>query len=334
MFSLKLSISINPTKNKTMTSRISLTMLLLALGIQVVNAASAASSTTANKPVENASTQVAGSKPAATAQSTAVAIPRVFTDAEKDSCLKMMGFLVSQRSGLPSLELTEKEWNLVFEGMKLKSSPVDTQEEWMSCQEWVQQRDREKSTARKQAQTKAAQEYFAKLDKDKDVRKTDSDLYYKIKSAGTGDKPKENDIVTINYTGKLLDGTVFNDTSKSGTPAEFALNDVIPGMNEGLKLIGKGGKIELYVPAKLAYGDQEPPGIPAGSTLVFEVELIDLKPNSSEIDLSKLIDFGPENANPQQNQAATQPAKTPEETKSNSATTTTQPANGANKATN
>ena len=95
---------------------------------------------------------------------------------------------------------------------------------------------------------------------------------------GTGAPPKPTDTVKVNYTGALIDGTVFDSSERQGKPGEFVLNSVIAGWTEGLQKIGKGGKMRLFVPPQLGYGDDGRPGIPPGSVLVFEVELLDINP--------------------------------------------------------
>src|SRR4029079_6257408 len=89
---------------------------------------------------------------------------------------------------------------------------------------------------------------------------------------------KPNETVKVHYVGTLVNGTEFDSSVKRGEPVEFQLDQVIPGWTEGLQKISKGGKIKLYVPPQLAYGDEGRPGIPPASTLVFDVELIDIKP--------------------------------------------------------
>jgi FKBP-type peptidyl-prolyl cis-trans isomerase FkpA len=109
-------------------------------------------------------------------------------------------------------------------------------------------------------------------------KKTASGLAYKIEKAGTGAKPKETDTVKVHYHGTLIDGTVFDSSKDRGKEVSFPLNRVIKGWTEGLQLIGKGGKIKLVIPSELAYGDHgAPPKIPGGATLVFEVELFEIK---------------------------------------------------------
>jgi FKBP-type peptidyl-prolyl cis-trans isomerase len=108
------------------------------------------------------------------------------------------------------------------------------------------------------------------------AKPTASGLYYIETKKGSGQSPKETDIVKVHYTGKLLDGTVF-DSSVGKDPIEFPLNGVIKGWTEGLQLMKKGGKANLIIPSAIAYGPQGGGPIPPYSTLVFEVELLDVK---------------------------------------------------------
>ncbi|MBL6964054.1 MAG: FKBP-type peptidyl-prolyl cis-trans isomerase [Bacteroidetes bacterium] len=115
------------------------------------------------------------------------------------------------------------------------------------------------------------------------VKTTPSGLQYKIISEGEGPNPSPTDMVTVHYRGKLIDGTVFDASYDRGEPIEFALNQVIPGWTEGVQLMNKGSKYEFYIPSNLAYGDKGAGEvIPAGSTLIFEVELLSFKAGGSE----------------------------------------------------
>jgi FKBP-type peptidyl-prolyl cis-trans isomerase FkpA len=131
----------------------------------------------------------------------------------------------------------------------------------------------------KDAQENAAkgQAYRDKFAKEKGVKKTESGLLYQVEKPGTGDAPKDSDTVVVNYKGTLADGTEFDNSYTRGEPLSFRLDGVIPGWTEGLKHIKKGGKITLVIPPELAYGKTGVPGIPANSTLVFNVELLDVK---------------------------------------------------------
>ncbi len=138
------------------------------------------------------------------------------------------------------------------------------------------------SQAKPAEQAKQAKEDGAKLaaefKKKADVKETKSGLLYRVEKEGSGDAIKDTDVVKVHYTGKLPNGKVFDSSVERGQPVEFALNQVIQGWIEGLQLIKKGGKIELVIPAELAYGDQEMGAIPANSTLYFEVEVLDVNP--------------------------------------------------------
>ncbi|KGT91011.1 peptidylprolyl isomerase [Erwinia typographi] len=126
--------------------------------------------------------------------------------------------------------------------------------------------------------TEKGNAYATKFAKEKGVKKTESGLLYQVEKEGTGDVPKDSDTVVVNYKGTLIDGTEFDNSYTRGEPLSFRLDGVIPGWTEGLKHVKKGGKIKLVIPPQLAYGKNGVPGIPANSTLVFDVELLDIKP--------------------------------------------------------
>lgn len=108
------------------------------------------------------------------------------------------------------------------------------------------------------------------------VSTTPTGLRYVTVVEGTGAAPTASDIVTVHYTGRLLDGTVFDSSVSRGEPAAFPLQAVIKGWTEGLQLMKEGGKTVFYIPSDLAYGEMGTPGGPIGpnSDLIFEVELI------------------------------------------------------------
>ena len=126
--------------------------------------------------------------------------------------------------------------------------------------------------------TQKGEAFATKFAKEKGVKKTESGLLYQVEKEGAGDSPKDSDTVVVNYKGTLIDGTEFDNSYTRGEPLSFRLDGVIPGWTEGLKHVKKGGKIKLVIPPQLAYGKNGVPGIPANSTLVFDVELLDIKP--------------------------------------------------------
>ncbi len=108
---------------------------------------------------------------------------------------------------------------------------------------------------------------------------TASGLQYEIIKAGSGPKPKLEDKVKTHYHGTLIDGTIFDSSVDRGEPATFGVGQVIKGWQEGIPLMSVGAKYRFYIPQELAYGMQAPsPKIPAGSTLIFDVELIEINP--------------------------------------------------------
>lgn len=113
---------------------------------------------------------------------------------------------------------------------------------------------------------------------DPEIKTSESGLSYKIINKGDDTEINDNSIVAVNYVGKLINGTVF-DQSTDGEPATFSPSGVIPGFREGLKMLGKGGKAVLYIPGNLAYGPQGVPqaNIGPNEMLVFEIEIADVK---------------------------------------------------------
>jgi FKBP-type peptidyl-prolyl cis-trans isomerase FklB len=101
-------------------------------------------------------------------------------------------------------------------------------------------------------------------------------LQYKIEKEGTGPKPKATDQVKVHYHGTLTDGTVFDSSVERGQPITLGLSNVIPGWTEALQLMPVGSKWKLFIPSDLAYGDNPAGKIPEGSTLIFDVELIEI----------------------------------------------------------
>lgn len=121
--------------------------------------------------------------------------------------------------------------------------------------------------------------FLEKNKSEEGVQVTDSGLQYRIIEPGSDVKAtQDEDVVSVFYTGRFLDGVVFDQTAEGAEPVSFPLNRVIKGWTEGLKLIGEGGKIQLFIPAELGYGPQTYQGIPGNSVLIFDVELVKVNP--------------------------------------------------------
>ena len=135
--------------------------------------------------------------------------------------------------------------------------------------------------------------WLSKVEKKAGVKKTESGLLYKVVNAGDESvkATDDRDVVVVHYKGTLEDGTVFDSSYDRGETAEFPLNHVIPAWTEGMKLVGKGGKIILWCPSDLAYGQRGAGrNIGPNQALKFEVELIDVKPVAVEEPAAEVVE--------------------------------------------
>ena len=118
--------------------------------------------------------------------------------------------------------------------------------------------------------------YMKNFSKIKGVKKTSSGLLYLVEKEGEGEILTNDTKITVHYIGKLIDGIEFDNSYKRGKPVSLVLKDVILGWQEGLKYIKKGGKVKLVIPPHLGYGERGVNGIPSNSTLIFDIELLDV----------------------------------------------------------
>ena len=121
---------------------------------------------------------------------------------------------------------------------------------------------------------KAGRDFLANNAKQEGVVVTESGLQYLVVKEGSGKKPGPNDVVTVHYTGRLIDGTVFDSSVERGEPATFAVGQVIAGWVEGLQLMSEGAAYRLFIPSELAYGEHGTGPIQPNSALIFDVQLI------------------------------------------------------------
>ncbi len=158
-------------------------------------------------------------------------------------------------------------------------------------------------TVMKEMETKAAQAHQVEMDKAEQQAKdnlalnekfleenakkegvmtTTSGLQYKVEKMGQGVKPQPEDSVKVHYTGKFLNGDVFDSSVSRGEPTTFVLNQVIPGWVEGIQLMPQGSKFHFYIPPQLGYGERRVGQIPGNSLLEFEVELLEVQKAQKE----------------------------------------------------
>lgn len=210
----------------------------------------------------------------------AEAAATAFTEAQ---VLETFGWYVGSQVGANEMEFTAEQKAALLKGFNQalagEDVPFPLQQIGPQIQAFLsgkQEAYQAKAAAKGKAEAEA---FFAEIKKKEGVVALPSGLHYEIIEAGSGDKPKATDTVKVHYTGTLTDGTKFDSSVDRGEPAEFPLNQVIPGWTEGLQQVQKGGKIKLYVPSELGYGERgSPPVIPANATLVFDVELLDINP--------------------------------------------------------
>lgn len=182
-----------------------------------------------------------------------------------------LGFAVSQN--LRQFDLSEEELAIVQEGIvdgaAGREPRVDVEQLTPRLRELAQQR------AQRAAETEraAGQGFLDQSAAEEGATRTASGLIITTLTEGSGPSPAPDDVVRVHYHGTLRDGTVF-DSSRGADPVAFPLNQMIPCWSEGLGMMKVGGKAKLVCPPDLAYGDRANGPIPAGSTLIFEVELL------------------------------------------------------------
>ncbi|WP_294287642.1 FKBP-type peptidyl-prolyl cis-trans isomerase [uncultured Chryseobacterium sp.] len=205
-----------------------------------------------------------------------------YTDEQKASYY--IGLDIAQnmkRQGFPA------DAELLAQGIKdaLADKPTLFSKEEMGpfLQGFMQKQNEKKQAEAKvkaEENKKKGDDFLAKNKLNKNIKTTASGLQYEVLKAGDGKtKPTASSTANVLYTGKLMDGTVFDSTDKNGgKPIELSLSGVIPGWTEGIQLMSKGAKYRFYIPANLAYGDNGAGNvIPPGATLIFDIELVDFK---------------------------------------------------------
>jgi len=219
-------------------------------------------------------------------QAEAEEIPEIDTDA-----LRAIGLAMVAQNGLKQLGFGPDNAATIAKGFiaGANATVVDPaiQAKMPAFQAFMQERTAAaQATAAAEAEAVAAgsitagKAFFAKLAEDADVEISESGLHYKVLDPGTGARPGLTDSVLVHYKGTLIDGTQFDSSYDRGAPATFGLNQVVKGFGEGLTKIGVGGKIILYMPSELGYGNSPRPGgvIKPGDSLIFECELIEINP--------------------------------------------------------
>lgn len=143
-------------------------------------------------------------------------------------------------------------------------------------QQQVTQQQQEAMAAVGATRRAEGQAFIQEFEQQEGVVTTDSGLRYRVLEEGEGETPGPADTVTIHYEGRLPDGEVFDSSHRRGEPARFPVQGVVPGFSEALQLMRPGGRYEIVLPPELGYGDQAPPTIGPGATLIFTVEMLEI----------------------------------------------------------
>ena len=156
--------------------------------------------------------------------------------------------------------------------------PEEVREVLTKLQQEMMAKGETKNKADAEKNQKAGDAFLAENARKEGVKTTASGLQYKVLKSGSGASPKKTDSVKVHYHGTLIDGKVFDSSVQRGEPVTFQVDGVIPGWVEALQLMKVGDKWQLFIPAKLAYGERIPdPVIGPNATLVFEVELLGIE---------------------------------------------------------
>ncbi len=193
-----------------------------------------------------------------------------------------IGFSLT-RQGVPDLKL-----EAVLEGIRDSvngQSPKVSETEVQQSAARIQERQEAELAVLAEENGAKGVEFLAENGAREGIVTTDSGLQYEVLKEGEGESPTAESIVRTHYHGTLIDGTVFDSSIDRGEPTQFAVNQVIPGWTEALQLMKVGGKMRIFVPANLAYGEQSPgPAIPPNSTLIFDVELMEIVNKTNDVD--------------------------------------------------
>jgi FKBP-type peptidyl-prolyl cis-trans isomerase FkpA len=225
----------------------------------------------------------------ATAVDAVAAEPKLETDDQK--ALYALGLTINR--SLSPFNLSPSELELVEAGLADGSLHRTPKVDLETYGPKIKQLQEARAAAVAAAERKTSQAYVDQAAREPGATRTASGLLMIPVTPGTGASPKATDTVTVNYEGRLTDGTVFDSSTQHGGPATVPLNGVIKCWTEALQLAKVGSKSRLVCPADLAYGDQGwPPLIKPGATLVFEVELLGIsQPSAQTAPQSKQASF-------------------------------------------
>ena len=268
-----------------MRKTVTLAAIAVAAGMILLGYAQAQQSPPASAPETPAAKTT--KPPTAKARSTTAKKPAVLTlNTQKEKASYVIGLNIGRSMHKDSVDV---DTAILLRGMKdglAGAKPLLTDDEaravMVALQADLRTKQEEKMQALAETNKKEGDAFFAENKTKDGVVTLPSGLQYKVLVEGTGPKPTATDTVVCNYKGTLLDSTEFDSSYKRGQPVTFPVNGVIKGWTEALQLMPVGSKWQLFVPPDLAYGARGGPGggIGPNATLIFEVELMSIKPKA------------------------------------------------------
>jgi FKBP-type peptidyl-prolyl cis-trans isomerase len=191
------------------------------------------------------------------------------------------GWSVAQKTRAAKFKLSEDNLAVLAGGLErgLKGKPCryDLPAIVPAVEQFVNDHRKQAALDFKQKQLADMENLFAELKKNTNVVEQPDGLRYEILQPGSGPHPKPGQLVKVNYVGRFIDGRIFDRTDPALGPLDVKVGSVFAGWNEGVEKIGKGGRIKLYIPPSLGCGDDTAGGIPPYSTLIYEIELLDIR---------------------------------------------------------
>ena len=202
-----------------------------------------------------------------------------------------IGFMIATQPRLTELEFSKEEIAQIAKGLEYgldkSKDPAAIRAQIPNVQQFLTERQQKLEAVQAEKMKGELDErrvemavFFEKIADEEGVQKDESGFYFKVEAEGEGAKPTMTDSVEVHYKGTLIDGTVFDSSFNRGAPATFPMNGVIKGFSGGLSKVAAGGKVTIYIPSDLGYGDNPRQGgvIKPGDALIFECELIKVNP--------------------------------------------------------
>ncbi|HEY4299285.1 MAG TPA: FKBP-type peptidyl-prolyl cis-trans isomerase [Candidatus Didemnitutus sp.] len=275
----------------------------LGLGLFAVALADTpAASAPPQNPVKFDLPNIGGTAPSSSAAAAAALSAPLSPPPPKYSPMQLMelyGYIMGRRASLAELEFTPDEISAMTRGLAAAARGEQLGAEMQAMgpelEAFIGKKGQVFVGKLRNHNMAETATFFTKLRDNKNVQELPDGLRYEVLKPGTGASPKLGQMAKIQYTGTFIDGTTFASSAQGGEPIDVFVQapskedprGVIPGMVEGLQKTAVGGKYKLYIPPHLAYGDDGTQGIPPSATLIFEIEVIDVKDAPKEAAATK-----------------------------------------------